>query len=145
MRSSTVVQPIMIVSYSIQPFRLNHQNISYKFYMGQKNQSLNSQLPSRIAYQQDAKMQKGFADSLSKRFPEVRGACRSAKLMKGQVFPVLDRSLRFIYNLVTKEKFSDKPDLNTLFCLSRSHEVSRSHIWSPHHCNAKRLGADLTR
>ena len=90
----------------------------------------------------DAKMQKGFADSLSKRFPEVRGACRSAKLMKGQVFPVLDRSLRFIYNLVTKEKFSDKPDLNTL---SASLEAMKCHavIYGVHTIAMPKIGCGL--
>ena len=43
------------------------------------------------------------------------GTCRRAHLLKDQVFPFWDSlSRRDIYNLVTKEKYSDKLDLQTL-------------------------------
>ena len=63
----------------------------------------------------DAQMSKGFAQFLSERVPRLRRTCRRAKLLKDQVFPFWDSSSRrYIYKLVTKEKFSDKPDLQTL-------------------------------
>ena len=63
----------------------------------------------------DAKMSKGFADFLSHKIPGLRSTCKKAKLLIGQVFPFWDStSRRYIYNLVTKERFFDKPDLSTL-------------------------------
>ena len=63
----------------------------------------------------DAKMSKGFADFLSHKIPGLRSTCKKAKLLIGQVFPFWDStSRRYIYNLVTKERFFDKPDLTTL-------------------------------
>ena len=60
-------------------------------------------------------MSKGFAQFLSERIPRLRRSCRRANLLKHQVIPFWDSSSRrYIYNLVTKEKFSDKPDLQTL-------------------------------
>ena len=60
-------------------------------------------------------MSKGFAQFLSERVPRLRGTCRRANLHKDQVFFFWDSSpRRYIYNLVTKEKYSDKPDLQTL-------------------------------
>ena len=63
----------------------------------------------------DAKKSRGFADFLSHQVPRLRPACKKARLSKRQIFPFwafLNR--RYIYNLVTKDKFSDKPDLTTL-------------------------------
>ena len=63
----------------------------------------------------DAQESKGFAQFLSERVPPLRRTCRRANLLKDQVFPFWDSSSRrYIYNLVTKEKYSDKPDLQTL-------------------------------
>ena len=63
----------------------------------------------------DAQMSKGFAQFLSERIPRLRRTCRRAKLLKDQVFPFWDSSSRlYIYNLVTKEKYSNKSDLQTL-------------------------------
>ena len=63
----------------------------------------------------DAQMSKGFAQFLSERVPRLRRTCRRANLLKDQVFPYWDSSSRrYIFNLVTKEKYSDKPDLETL-------------------------------
>ena len=60
-------------------------------------------------------MSKGFADLLSHRFPGLRSTCRKAKLFMGQVFPFWDSTgKRYIYNLGTKERFYDKPNLSTL-------------------------------
>ena len=63
----------------------------------------------------DAQMSKGFAQFLSERVPRLRRTCRRANLLKDQVFPFWDSSSRrYNYNLVTKEKYSDKLDLQTL-------------------------------
>ena len=63
----------------------------------------------------DARMSKGFADFLSHRILGLRSACRRARLFMGQVYPFWDSTgKRYIYNLVTKERFRDKPNLSTL-------------------------------
>ena len=62
----------------------------------------------------DAKMSKGFADFLSHKIPGLHTTCKKAKLLIGQVLPFWDStSRRYNYNLVTKERFSDKPNLTT--------------------------------
>ena len=83
MQSSTAIQLTMIVSCYTRPFQLNHQKISSQILYETKESIFKQSAPIAHCISADAKMQKGFADSLSKRFPEVRGACRSAKLMKG--------------------------------------------------------------
>ena len=73
----------------------------------------------------DARMSKGFADFLSHRIPGLRSTCRKAKLFMGQVFPFWDSTgERCIYNLITKERFCDKPSLSTL---SKTLEAMKSH------------------
>ena len=63
----------------------------------------------------DAKKSIGFADFISHKIPGLRSTCKKAKLFMGQVFPFCDSTgRRYIYNLVTKERFFDKPDLSTL-------------------------------
>ena len=63
----------------------------------------------------DAKMSEEFADFLSRKIPGLRPTCKKAKLLMGQVFPFWDSTgRRYIYNLVTKERFFDKPDSSTL-------------------------------
>ena len=60
-------------------------------------------------------MSKGFADFLSHRIPGLRSTCRKARLFMGQVYPFWDSTgKRYIYNLVTKERFCDKPNLSLL-------------------------------
>ena len=60
-------------------------------------------------------MSKAFAQFLSKRVPRLSRTCRRANLLNDQAFPFWDSSSRrYIYNLVTKEKFSYKPGLSTL-------------------------------
>ena len=63
----------------------------------------------------DAQMSKGFAKFLSERVPLLGRTCRRANLFKDQLFSFWDScSRQCIYNLVTNEKYSDKPDLQTL-------------------------------
>ena len=73
----------------------------------------------------DARMSKGFADLLSHRIPGLRSTCRKAKLFMGQIFPFWDSTgKRYIYNLVIKERFYDKPNLSTL---SKTLEAMKIH------------------
>ena len=73
----------------------------------------------------DARMVKGFADFLSHRIPGLRSTCRKAKLFMGQVFPFWDSTgQRYIYNLVNKERYCDKPNLSTL---SKTLEAMKFH------------------
>ena len=81
------------------------------------NESSILQQPNSIGHcvSADAQISKGFAQFLSERIPRLRRTCRRAHLLKDQVFPFWDSSSRrYFYNLVTKEKYSDKPDLQTL-------------------------------
>ena len=77
----------------------------------------------------DAKMSNEFADFLSHKFPGLRPTCKKAKLLMGQVFPFWDSAGRRIYNLVTKQRFFDKPDLSTLLTTL---ETMKSHARSVH-------------
>ena len=73
----------------------------------------------------DANMSKGFADLLSQRTPGLRDICRRKKLLTGQAFPIWDQTgNRYIYNLVTKIKYFEKPNLPTL---SLTLEEMKSH------------------
>ena len=70
-------------------------------------------------------MSKGFADFLSHRIPDLRSTCRKAKLFTGQVFPFWDSTgRRYIYNLVTEERYCNKPNLPTL---SKTLEAMKTH------------------
>ena len=63
----------------------------------------------------DAKMSKGFSELLSQQIPGLRDACRRTKLLTRQTFPFSDGvGTRYIYNLVTKTKYFEKPNLPTL-------------------------------
>ena len=63
----------------------------------------------------DARISKGFADFLSHRMSGLRSTCRNAKLFMRPVYLFWDSTRkRYIYNLVTKERFCDKPNLLTL-------------------------------
>ena len=60
-------------------------------------------------------MSKGFADLLSQRIPGLRDTCRRIEMSTGQTLPFWDQNgNRYIYNLVTKTKFFEKPNLSTL-------------------------------
>ena len=73
----------------------------------------------------DAEMSKGFADFLSQQIHGLRDACRRTKLFTGQIFPFWDQTgNRYIYNLVTKTNYSEKPNLRTL---SLTLEEMKSH------------------
>ena len=73
----------------------------------------------------DARTSKSFADFLSHRIPGLRSTCRKAKLFMGQVFPFWDSIGKlYIYNLLTKERFCDKPNLSTL---SKRLEAMKTH------------------
>ena len=83
----------------------------------------------------DARMSKGFADFLSHRIPGLRSTCRKTSFFMGQVYPYWDSTgERYIYNLVTKERFCDKPNLSALSKRIRSNEDSRKHKWYLYYC-----------
>ena len=70
-------------------------------------------------------MSRGFADFLSHRNPGLRSRCRKARLFMGQVYPFWDSTgKRYIYNLVTKKRFCNKPNLSTL---SKKLEAMKTH------------------
>ena len=63
----------------------------------------------------DAKMSKGFAETICTRISGLQEFCRKSKPFVGSVIPFWDdESNRFIYNLVTKNKFYEKPTLKNL-------------------------------
>ena len=63
----------------------------------------------------DARMGKGFADFLSHRISGLKQTCRKARLSMGQVYSYWDSTGKcYIYKLVTKERFCNKPNLWTL-------------------------------
>ena len=73
----------------------------------------------------DARMSKGFADFISHRISGLRSTCRKARLFKGQVYPFWDSTgKRYNYNLVTKERFYEKPNPSTL---SKTLEAMKIH------------------
>ena len=91
------------------------------------NENSNIQQPNSIGHcnSADAKMSKGFADFLFHKFPGLRPTRKKAKLLMGQVFPFWDYTgRRYIYNLVRKERFFDKPDLSTVLTTT---ETMKSH------------------
>ena len=78
-----------------------------------RNEKSIIQQPNSIGHciSADAKMSKGFADFFSHIIPGLRPTCIKAKLLTGQVFRFWDSTgRRYIYNLVTKQQFFDKPD-----------------------------------
>ena len=93
----------------------------------------------------DAKMSKGFADLLSQRIPGLRDTCRRTNLLTGQAVPFWDQtSNRYIYNLVTKTKFSEKPNLPTL-SLTLEEMKSHARLYGYRPLQFLKLDADLIR
>ena len=73
----------------------------------------------------DARMSKRFSDFISHRISGLRSTCRKTKLFVGKVFPFWDTTgKRYIYKLVTKERFNDQPNLSTL---SKTLEAMKIH------------------
>ena len=63
----------------------------------------------------DAKMSKGFAETISNHISGLQEYCYKSKAFVGSVIPFWDNDAnRFIYNLVTKNKFFEKPTLENL-------------------------------
>ena len=70
-------------------------------------------------------MSKSFADFLSHRVPGLKSTCSKANFLIAKVYLSLDSTgERYIYNLVTKERFCDKLDPSTL---SKSLEAMKIH------------------
>ena len=82
---------------------------------GNENSILQQPISIGHCISADAQMSKGFAQYSSERVPRLRRTCRRANLLKDQVLPFWhSSSRRYVFNLVTREKYSDKPDLQTL-------------------------------
>ena len=91
------------------------------------NENFIIQQPNSIGHciSVDAKMSKVFADFFSHKIPGLRPTCKKAKLLMRQVFPFWDSTGRhYIYNLVTKHRFFDQPDLSALLT---NLEATKSH------------------
>ena len=78
-------------------------------------------------------MSKRFAQFLSERIARWRRRCKRANILKNQVFPYWDFSTRrYIYNLVTKEKYSEKLDWSTLATTLQNMQAHATmHVVSP--------------
>ena len=104
----------MIVFSCIQRFRLRIVTTFYRSFMVQKIQFSNNLIQLDITYPRTPEWVTVLL-LFSHRVPGRRSTCRKAKLFMGQVFPFWDSTgKRYIYNLVTKERFCDKPSLSTL-------------------------------
>ena len=113
MQSSQQMNSITIVSYYVRQFLPRYEFLQ-KVY-GNENSILEQ--PNSIGHRisTDAQMSKGFAQLLSERVLRLWRTCRRSNVLKDQVFLFWDSSWRrYTYNLVTKEKYSVKPDLSTL-------------------------------
>ena len=74
-------------------------------------------------------MSKRFAELPSQPIPGLRDACRRTELLTGQTFLFWDRvGHRYIYNLVTKIKFFEKPNLPTS-CLTLEEMKSHARLY----------------
>ena len=63
----------------------------------------------------DAKMGKGFAETICRRVHGLQETCRKTKPFVGSIIPYWDpESNNFIYNPVTKSSFFEKPTLDNL-------------------------------
>ena len=92
---------------------------------GTENSILQQPQPFGHCISADAKMDKRFADLLSKQIFGLQDACRRAKLLIGQTFPFGDQTgNQYIYNLMTETKYSEKPNLPVL---SLTLEAVKSH------------------
>ena len=91
----------------------------------------------------DAKMSKGFTDLLSQRISGLRDTCRRTKLLSGQTFLFWDRAgNRYIYNLVTKTKFSEKLNLTT-FSLTLEEMKSHARLYGISTIAIPKIGCGL--
>ena len=125
-------------------FPHNLQMIVYNQFTVPRLQYCNNHTPLDII-SADAKMSKGFADLLSQRIPGLRDTCRRTNLLTGQAVPFWDQtSNRYIYNLVTKTKFSVKPNLPTL-SLSLEEMKSHARLYGYRPLQFLKLDADLIR
>ena len=125
MLSSLLMNDTMTVFSYIQQFQPRAVMNFSRSSMVKKNQFSNNLIQLDIAYPRMPEWVKGFADFLSHRIPGLRSTCRKAKLFIRQVNPFWDSTGKcYIYNLVTKEKFCDKPNLSTL---SKTLEAMKIH------------------
>ena len=100
----------------IQQFQPRAVTNFYKSSMELKIQSIIDPFQWDIAFLLTLEWVKVLRTSFSQRTPSLRSNCRKAKFHMGQVYPLWDSTgKRYIYNLATKERFCEKPDLSTLY------------------------------
>ena len=76
-----------------------------------KDSILRQPHPFRHCISADAMMSKRFANLLSQQIPGLRDTCRRTKLLTRQTFLFWDHvGNRYIYNLLTETKNSEKPN-----------------------------------
>ena len=110
MPSLQLTNALMFVSYCILQSLLSRVTSFCRLCM-EMNIQLSSNPTQWHCISVDAKMSKGFADFLSHKIPGLRTICKKAKLLMGQVFLFRDSTgRRYIYNVVTKQRFFDKLD-----------------------------------
>ena len=64
----------------------------------------------------DRAMKKGFAESISKRYPELRHFCNSIHANINDILIFTDpKSGQIIYNLITKQRYFQKPTYDAIF------------------------------
>ena len=85
----------------------------YVSLMGTMIQSLKIGQPLLIAITADAKMSKGFAETITNHINGLQDYCYKSNVFVGLVIPFWDNDAKsFIYNLVTKNKFIENPTLD---------------------------------
>ena len=128
-----MVNSILTENDQYNEFFLLHSTVSCEPDLQDKIQILNGndetifQDNTAIAHciSADAKMSKGFAETICRRVNGLQEYCRKIKQSVGSIIPYWDaESNNFIYNLVTKSKFFEKPTLDNL---RMSLETMRGH------------------
>ena len=86
-------------------------------YVDFKKRSLfESNMPNAHTISADRAMKKGFAESISKRYPELRHFCISIHANINDVLIFTDpKSGQILYNLFIKQKYFQKPTYNAIF------------------------------
>ena len=103
------------------------------------SETLNIQQPNSFGHCISAytKMSRGSVDFLSYHIPGLCPTCKKALLTKRQVFPFWNSSnRRYIYNLVTKNKFSDKLDFSTLLSTLEAMKSHASRVRDLNSCHS---------
>ena len=81
-----------------------------------KRSIFESNMPIAHTISADRAMKKGFAESISKRYPELRHFCNSIHANINDILIFTDpKSGQIIYNLITKQRYFQKPTSDAIF------------------------------